>query len=554
MNVRNLKAKSVPTTQFAMNPSPEIKRSKFPIRQGCTTAFNFGALVPIYWYDVLPGDHWNAKITAACRTSVPIAPILDNWHLEFFAFFTPYRILWTNFVKMMGEQDNPTDSIAYTVPRCVSPAGGFPVGTIFDFFGLPTAGQVLGGNTVSVSALPLRAYNKIWNQWFRDENLNTSRPNNMGDGPDNQADYFMMGRNKRHDYFTSCLPWPQKGNTASALPLGIRAPVIANTVSATSSTPRFTPVGDSAFRVMRGTSGSPTVTYGANPTATGDVQWTPGLRIGTDAGEPNTGLIADLTTATAATINQLRTAITLQQLLERDARGGTRYKEMIYSHFKVVSPDARQDRPEYIGGGGMPIIVNAVPQTGQTGLTGGTTPLGTLGATGYALGTAGFSYAATEHGCIIILANARADLRYSQGLDRAWSRLTRYDFFLPVLDGLGEQPVLNKEIYADGSAADDNVFGYIPRWSEYRHFPSKITGLMRPRSAGNIAYWNSSENFATLPALNSSFIGDNSATVTQRNFAGGALSLGQQVFGDFMVQGAVARSMSAFGVPGLTRL
>lgn len=264
-------------------------------------------------------------------------------------------------------------------------------------------------------------------------------------------------------------------------------------------------------------------------------------------------VVADLSTATAATINQLRTAITLQQLLERDARGGTRYKEMVYAHFKVVSPDARLQRPEYIGGGTIPITVNAVPQTSATGLTGGSAPLGQLGGTGYAIGSAGFSYAATEHGCILVLASGRADLRYSQGLPRMFSKSTRYDYYLPVLDGLGEQAILNKEIYCDGGANDNNVFGYIPRWDEYRHFPSKITGIMRPTSTGNIAYWHSSQQFGALPTLNDSFIRDQSRAVMERNFAAGALTQGQQVLGDFQVSGSVARSMSTMGVPGLTR-
>lgn len=539
MNIRDMKAKSVSTHDFAMNPSPEIKRSTFPIRQGNTTGFDFGKLVPIYVYDVLPGDHWNAKITASCRTSVPIAPILDNWHLEFFAFFTPYRILWTNFVRMMGEQDTPTSSIDYTTPQVVSAVGGFDNFSIFDYMGIPGPGQIDPANTISVNALPLRAYNDIYNKWFRDENLQDIIPNSLGDGPDNIAWYSIEPRGKRPDYFTTALPWPQKGNAASSLPLGSTAPVVVIPTITTGNSVRLNVQGTTTARqIVSANTGVP------SGTTWGDLS---------SAGQP-VEVIADLSLATAATINELRTAVTLQQLLERDARGGTRYIESVWSHFKVKSPDARQQRPEYIGGGSIPIVVNAVPQTAQTGLTGGTTPLGTLGGTGYAIGTAGFSYAATEHGCIIVLANARADLRYSQGIDRFWSKRTRYDFFLPVLDGLGEQAILNKEIYATGDATDEDVFGYTPRWNEYRHFPSKITGLMRPSTANNIAYWHSSEEFGSLPTLNTTFISDQSGTVIQRNFAGGALTENQQIFGDFMVQGSVARSMSTYGVPGLTRL
>lgn len=536
MQIRNLKTRSVPLNDFSMNPRPDIKRSTFPIRQGNTTAFSFSYLIPLYVYDVLPGDHWNAKITASCRTAVPVVPILDNWTLDLFAFYTPYRILWTNFVKMMGEQDAPGDSIAYTIPQVVSPVGGFAAQDIFDYMGIPPVGQIGGGNTVSVNALFPRAYNKTWNEWFRDENLQNPVTESTGDGPDSYTAYSVYRRGKRPDMFTTALPWPQKGNTAASLPLGQYAPVEVSASIATGNSVRLNVFGTTTARQVVSQAVGTGTTWGATSAS----------------GQP-VEVYANLATATAATVNQLRTAITLQQLLERDARGGTRYIESNYSHFGVRSPDARLQRPEYIGGGSIPIIVNAVPQTSATGLTGGSAPLGQLGGTGYAIGTAGFSYAATEHGCIIVLAAARADLRYSQGIDRMWSKTTRYDFFLPVLDGLGEQSILNKEIYADGSANDNNVFGYTPRWSEYRHFPSRITGIMRPTTASNIAYWHSGQRFLTLPTLNATFIQDDARTVTERNFSGGALSGGQQILGDFMVQGSVARSMSTYGVPGLTR-
>lgn len=536
MNIKNLKTKSVPVHDFSMNPAPDIKRSSFPIRQGNTTAFSMSYLVPLYVYDVLPGDHWNCKITAACRTAIPIVPVLDNWQIDLFAWFVPYRIIWDNWPKMMGEQNSPGDSIAYTVPQMAGPAGGWLVGSLGDYFGLPTVGQWGPGNPVAVNTLPFRAYNRIYQDWHRDENLQNAVTNDRGDGPDNYANYLLRKRGKRPDYFTTALPWPQKGNTAATLPLGSTAPVTVIPGISTGNSVRLNVTGTTTARQV--------VSPGAGGTTWGALS---------AAGQP-VEVVADLSTATAATINQLRTSISIQQLLERDARGGTRYKEMIYSHFRVVSPDGRLDRPEYIGGGQIPIIVNAVPQTSATGLTGGSAPLGQLGATGYALGTAGFSYAATEHGVIMVIASARADLRYSQGIPRFWSKLTRYDFYLPVLDGLGEQAILNKEIYATGAAADNDVFGYGPRWDEYRHFPSRITGIMRPNATGNIAYWHSSQNFGSLPTLNSTFIEDDAITVTQRNFSAGALTDGQQILGDFMCQGSVARSMSTYGVPGLTRI
>lgn len=265
-------------------------------------------------------------------------------------------------------------------------------------------------------------------------------------------------------------------------------------------------------------------------------------------------LYADLNTATAATINTLRTAITLQQYLERDARGGTRYTEFVFNHFGVKSPDARLQRPEFLGHSHAPILTTAIPQTSATGLTGGTTPAGNLAATGHASAGTGFTYSATEHGFLYTLVSARADLTYSQMLRKMWSRSTRYDYPVPLLANLGEQALLNREVYCDGSVNDGNVFGYIPRWDEYRHIPSKVTGLQKPRSTGNISYWNSTENFLTLPALNATFIQDNAETVLQRNFSAGAAADNQQLIVDMFFEVSAARALPAYAIPGLTRI
>jgi len=543
MDIRNLKAKSVPVHDFSYNPGADVKRSTFPVRQANTTAFSFSKLVPLFWYDVLPGDHWNCKVTAACRTAIPIAPILDNWTIDYFAYYIPYRLVWPNFVKMMGEQQSPGDSTSYTFPTVTSAAGGFLVNSNFDYVGLPTVGQTAGGNTITVNSLVFRAINLTYNTWFRDENLqNWVGPTTWGDGPDAVSSFPLLSRGKRPDYFTTQLPWPQKGNTASTLPLGTVAPVYGTAGQAIV----FVDGGAGTPRTIQTHTGSQLLDLSVNATGNGGLRLAP---VGT-----TTNVYADLSTATSATINQLRTAITLQQYLEKDARGGTRYKEMVYAHYKVVIPDARVDRPEYIGGGSTPITVNAVPQTSATGVTGGTSPLGQLGATGYALGSAGFSYAATEHGCIIVLASARADLRYFQGIPRFFKKQTRYDIYVPVLDGLGEQATPNSEIYSDGSANDALTLGYGPRWDEYRHFPSKITGLMRPNVTSNIGYWHSAQNFTALPALNDTFITDSSDATVVRNLTAGSLANNQQIFGDFMCMGSVARGMSAYGIPGLSRL
>lgn len=551
MKVANLKQKSVGIHDFTMNPSAEVPRSSFGIRQSLKTAFSASYLIPIFCEEVLPADKWNVTMNLVARTAVPIVPTLDNWHMEFFAFFTPNRILWTNWVKFMGEQTNPGDSISYTVPQAqCSQNGGYAIGSLFDYFGLPTVGQY-GANALSHNDLPIRAYFKIYNDWFRDENLQNSVSNFVDDGPHSYAyNLSPFTRGKRGDYFTTALPWTQKGASVT-LPLGTSAIV---RTAATANVTGPAPVNGIQWRGATGL--APAVNQ--HLMVTNAAADNPNMKYSTTAATAGAGdflypanLYADLTTATAATINQIRQSFQIQKLLERDARGGTRYVELIQAHFGVRPPDYRLNRPEYIGGGKIPVLVNAIPQTSATGLTGGSTPAGSLAATGYANGTAGFTYSATEHGYIIMLANVRADLTYQQGLRKHWSRSTRYDFYFPVFAMLGEQAILNKEIYAVGNAADNNVFGYTPRWDEYRHFPAQITGIFRSTAAGTLDYWHSSQRFSSLPTLDSTFINDPTRTVLERNFAAGASSQGQQFLCDIMFTGRVARPLPMYSVPGL---
>lgn len=554
MQVQNMKQKSVGIHDFTMNPRAEVPRSSFGVRQGLKTAFSAANLVPVYCEEVLPGDTFNIACDVVARTAVPIVPILDNWHMEFFAFYVPNRILWDNWQKFMGSQDNPGDSIAFTIPQVVIDQTSNPTGSIYDYFGLPGVNQLAGANNITISVLPFRAYNRIYKDWFRDENLQNSPVINTGNGPDSNANYTLLKRGKRGDYFTTALPFTQKG-TSVTIPLGTTATVLPSSTADISSPPvgtaamRWRQVGTPATLIPAGRalmSGS----AGAPPQSTEFANAAGGL-VSAASGIYPSNLVADLSTATAATINQLRQSFQIQKLLERDARGGTRYVELIQAHFGVRPPDYRLDRPEYIGGGRVPILVNAIPQTSATGLTGGTTPAGNLAATGYANGRVGFTYSATEHGYIIMLANVRADLTYQQGIRRHWSRSTRYDFYFPVFAMLGEQAVLNKEIYATGVAADNNVFGYVPRWDEYRHFPAQITGIFRSTATGTIDYWHSSQKFTTLPTLDSTFITDATDAVLTRNFAAGAAANGQQFLCDFMFTGRVARPLPMYSVPGL---
>lgn len=528
--------KSVSQHQFAMVPNADIPRSSFNRESTYKTAFDAGYLVPVFADEVLPGDTWNLKMTAFGRLATPLFPIMDNLHLDSFFFFVPNRLVWSNWRKFMGEQANPADSTSYVIPQSVSPSGGYSVGTLQDYFGLPTAGQVGAGNTVSHSALFLRAYNLIWNEWFRDENLQNSVTVNLGDGPDTWSDYQILRRGKRKDYFTSCLPWPQKG-AAVQLPLGTSAPVLR--YASTANIPILKRTGSetpSSNQVL------------IADTTTGKLrEQAGGVLLSID---PAGSLYADLSAATAATINQLRQSFQIQKLLERDARGGTRYTEIVKAHFGVSSPDQRLQRPEYLGGGSTPINISPIAQTSATGVSGGSTPMGNLAAMGtYVAPNHGFTYSATEHGMIIGLVSVRADLTYQQGLHRMWSRSTRYDFYFPAFAALGEQAVLNKEIYCDGSANDNNVFGYQERWGEYRFGQSKITGLFRSTAAGTVDPWHLAQRFTALPTLNSTFIQD--TPPISRVVAVGAAANGQQLLFDAVFSCRTARPLPMFSVPGL---
>lgn len=550
MSLPMYKQRSVDPHNFAMIPRADIPRSVFKMDYNHKTTFSAGDLVPIYLQEVLPGDSFNVRLTAFCRLATPIYPIMDNIHLESFFFFVPMRLVWANARKFWGEQDSPADSIAFTVPQIVSPAGGFARFGIYDYMGLPCTPN-LGANTISISALPLRAYALIYHEWFRDENLvNSTRPT-QGDGPDLSTAYSLFKRGKRHDYFTSALPWPQKGTAAPLIVSGTAPVKTASTIQQsgiqtqmyiTNAAGGITPAQQitlaTGTATLGGVSREVVTTALANATGTGG--WYPA------------NLYADLSAAAGSTINQLRQAFQIQRLLERDARGGTRYTEIVRSHFGVISPDARLQRPEYLGGGHSAINVQPIAQQTQTGLTGGSTPLGTLGAVGAGIVRGdGFNQSFTEHGYIIGLVNVRADLSYQQGIRKLWSRSTRYDFYFPVFAHLGEQAILNKEIYAKGDANDALVFGYQERWAEYRYHPSEITGAFNSTFTTPLDAWHLSEEFASLPALNSTFITDPTEATLRRALAVGAAADDQQLIGDFFFDQTVARPLPMYSVPGM---
>jgi hypothetical protein len=528
-HTRNTRIPTSNQHKFSEVPHADIQRSTFDRSHGLKTTFSAGDLVPIYVDEALPGDTFSSNMTAFARLSTPINPTMDNLYMDTHFFSVPVRLLWDDFQEFMGETQegqytgtNGTASVTETPPippTITTPVGGALEQTLSDYIGIPT--KIAG---LTHSALWHRAYTICYNDWFRDENLQDFKPMLKSSGNDNTA-YQIHKRGKRHDYFTSSLPWPQKGADVT-IPLGTTAPI-------------FTDAIQNEIIGIR----SPTI----GPDIYATVTSQPSLQIdnGTVASKE---MFADLTTATAATINQLRLAFATQKFLEKQARGGSRYIEVIKSHFNVTSPDARLQRPEYLGGGSSPVNISPVAQTTSTDAV---SPQGNLAAIGTTvLNNHSWTKSFTEHCILIGMVSVRADLTYQQGLNRMFSRNTIYDYYWPTLSTIGEQAVLNKEIYADGSATDETTWGYQERYAEYRYKPSSITGLFRTNATigGTLDTWHYAEHYTALPVLGSSFI-EVPNTNVQRTLA--VASVPQFIF-DSLFKLNCTRPMNVNSIPGGT--
>ena len=526
---------------FAQNPQVGVSRSRFQRNSDNKTTFNTGDLIPIYLDEVLPGDTHQVDVACVMRMATPIFPVMDNAFCDFYFFFVPNRLLWEHWKEFMGENKETawTPKTEYSVPQVTAPKGGWEEGTLADYLGLPT--KVEG---ISVSALPGRAYGLIYNEWFRNQNVTqptlvevtdaTTTGKNDGSATNDSAITLAkpLKAAKVFDYYTGALPEPQKGEPIT-IPLTGNAPIVGKNVNDGKNI-------EYSLRVVDGGNVRVSDFYINAP----DIKFPNGSTRVQDESQ-NAFLYADLGGVTAATINQLRQAFQIQKLLEKDARGGTRYREVLREHFGVISPDSRMQIPEYLGGYRLPVNVSQVIQTSSTD---GTSPLGNTAALSVTtMNKPMFSKSFTEHGFIMGLEVVRTDQTYQQGIERMWSRKGRYDYYWPVLANIGEQAILNKEIYAQGNTADEEAFGYQEAWADYRYKPSKVTGLFRSNAAQSLDAWHYAQDYNALPTLSTAWI-EQTDTEMKRTLA---VQNQPDFIADFYFMNKTTRCMPVYSIPGL---
>lgn len=519
--------------RFAENPQVGVSRSRFQRNSDNKTTFNTGDLIPVYLDEVLPGDTHQIDMACVMRMATPIFPVMDNAFCDFYFFFVPNRLLWQHWKEFMGENKETawTPKTEYSIPQVTAPAGGWAEGTLADYLGLPT--KVEG---ISVSALPGRAYGLIYNEWFRNQNVTqptlvevtdaTTTGKNDGSATNDSAITLAkpLKAAKVFDYYTGALPEPQKGEPIS-IPLGDSAKIFAYYDDGK----KFKGSQDlSNFHI-----------YSEDDKAKGMVAYPGNVALGTLT------LKTDLSSVTSATINQLRQAFQIQKLLEKDARGGTRYREVLREHFGVVSPDARMQIPEYLGGYRLPINVSQVIQTSSTDTT---SPQGNTAALSVTtMNKSMFTKSFSEHGFIMGLAVVRTDQTYQQGIERMWNRKGRYDYYWPVLANIGEQAILNKEIYAQGNEKDEEAFGYQEAWADYRYKPSKVTGLFRSNAQQSLDSWHYAQDYNTLPTLSTAWMEQSDAEMKRTL----AVQNQPDFIADFYIMNKTTRCMPVYSIPGL---